>query len=160
MKLEKIRDLIMVRKSNRGKGLIWVFIGIFVLLDSPYLFPIPLTGVPSVLLSAVLIAFGARKILNGLELPLYESLLIMEQSGGQIHIDELINALGGPEEVSSDELLQALDKKDWASLASNSLSYVEEKMEDDGEIESGLVLLLPSGKAELKKYTKKIQDGI
>lgn len=159
MRLKKIRDLIMVRKSLRGKGLIWVFIGFFILLDSPYLFPIPLTGLSSVLLSLIVIIFGVRKVLKGLELPLHESLLIIEQSGGRIHIDELINALGGPEEVSADELLAALNRRDWASLASNCLNYVEEKIENDVEIEPGLVLLLPSGESELKIITKKLQGG-
>tara|TARA_Y100000589_G_C27179305_1_gene640086 strand:- start:365 stop:883 length:519 start_codon:yes stop_codon:yes gene_type:complete len=147
-----ISDRLIVRKYSRKSGLIWFVAGVLVLINSPFMFPIPIVGLPSVMLALILSLVGIRKIYNGLKLPLLECLLVMGHAGGEINLQELIEALGGSKEVSAEELLLALDKKDWARRACHHLPYVESQELSGNEINSNLIILLDRGRQQLSEH--------
>ena len=146
-----VAERLVRRKSSRKSGLIWFVSGLLVLLNSPFLVPIPIVGLPSVLLASILLLIGVRKIIYGLKLPISESLMIIDHAGGEISQQKLIEALGGSSEVNAEELLIVLDKKDWARKAIHHLPYVENKELDGGLIDGQLVILLEGGKQQLVK---------
>ena len=152
-----ISERLAERKSSRKSGIIWFVVGILVLVNSPFMFPIPIVGLPSVMLALLLSLIGVRKIYNGVKLPLEECLLVLDHEDGKISLEKLVDTLGGSKEVIAEELLTALDKKDWARRADHHLPYVEKQELNAKQIDSNLIILLDGGKQQIRNQSPSIK---
>ena len=95
--------------KRRERNHAWIFgaLGAFVLLDSGLPYPIPLIGLPSVLLGGVLLAYGFFQYRAYHRPPLHEALELGRSLGGSLTRTELFLRLRLNAE-ETDELLQEL----------------------------------------------------
>jgi len=85
-------------------------VGLIVLLDSPYPIPFPLVGLPSVIVSAVLVFWAVYRLYRGCGLPLREVAIYLAMKGGEASRTEILEFLEG-EEGKGDQLFEILEKK-------------------------------------------------
>jgi hypothetical protein len=141
----RLHDLIETRRRDRRWGLGMLVVGLIVLLDSPYPIPFPLVGLPSVIVSAVLVFWAVYRLYRGCGLPLREVAIYLAMKGGEASRTEILEFLEG-EEGKGDQLFEILEKKEIATLATHNLEMVEER----DVIPEGLVVLLPGGRKLVK----------
>jgi hypothetical protein len=137
---------IELRKRSRTVGVIGFTLGVLVLIDSPYPFPIPFTGIYSVILSIMILAFSSYRLLSGIRLPVKEALLILHNAGGTMDFNTLVCSLQG-EAGKGRQLLNYLEKHDLAVMMSHDLEYVQEHE----EIPEHIIKILPAGESRIKK---------
>ena len=96
-------------RKRRERNHAWIFgaLGAFVLPDRALPYPIPLTGLPSVLIGGVLLAYGCFQYHAYRRPPLHEALELGRSLGGSLTRTELFLRLRLNAE-ETDELLQEL----------------------------------------------------
>ena len=146
--LQLLEQHIDYRRRCRRLGLFGVLSGTLVLLDSPYPFPIPLVGLPSVILSIFILLPALNFIYRGLRLPVKEALLFLHYRGGQASSKELLDFLQGEGGSSGQELFDCLAGKELAVFAGEDMDYVE----SHNVIAEDMLLLLPGAKPLIKKW--------
>lgn len=149
-----IKDRLKRRKRDRRFGLGMLIFGFLVLLDSPYLFPIPLVGLPSVILSACLLTWAIFHLYRGCRLPIQEAALFMYHQHGEALRAEILSALDG-EEGNGEQLFKVLETKDLAMPASHDMVVVESR----DSIPGSLMILLPGGKEMAERILKNAKVG-
>ena len=98
-----------LKKKRREKWQSWFFLlfGLLVLLDSGLAFPVPLVGVPSIIIGTGLLGYGYIQYQAYRKLPLHETLLLGKQSGGNLTRTDVFLAFQlSPKET--DEILHIL----------------------------------------------------
>jgi len=124
--------------------------GFVVLVDSPYRFPIPLIGLPSVFLALGLFTVAGFWLYRGLRLPLDEVLVFMRLRGGEVMKNEVLEFLDG-EEGKGRQLFEVLEKREWVISAEKNLEMVQTRE----EVDENLLVLLPEGNRRAEKLSKR-----
>ena len=95
------------KQSERRQAFLFLSLGSLVLLDSGSLIPIPLTGLPSILLGLAIMAYGWSQWNAYQRLPLREAIQLGRVQGGQLNRTDLFLKLRLSAE-KTDELLDLL----------------------------------------------------
>jgi hypothetical protein len=144
--LIKCTNTLKNRAKSRVRGVIFFALGVLVLIDSPYPFPIPFTGLPSVILATLITIYGVYNLYNGLRLPVKEVLYYLSsRDNNEATVAEVLEFLG-PEVTDSEQLIRVLEKKNLALRATRNLEYVE----SHEEVPENLLILTESGQKSLK----------
>ena len=77
------------KRSQRRQAVIFLIIGGLILLDSASPVPIPLTGLPSILIGSTIMAYGWYHWRAYQHPPLHEALKLGRQQGGQLNRTDL-----------------------------------------------------------------------
>ncbi|MBF0238149.1 MAG: hypothetical protein HQM12_10610 [SAR324 cluster bacterium] len=98
-----------LKQKRRQKRQAWFLMitGLVILLDSGSAMPVPLVGLPSIIVGVLLMVWGYFQYQSCQRLPLHEALMLTRQMGGMIKRSDLfLNLLLSPEDT--DLLIQAL----------------------------------------------------
>ena len=96
-------------RKRREKRSAWFFLilGGIILLDSGSPFPIPLVGMPSIVIGMIVMGYGFYQLQIFQQLPLHEALLLGRQQGGTLTRTDIFLQLElTPEQT--DQLIQSL----------------------------------------------------
>lgn len=113
------------KRRERLFGWIFSLLGGLVLLDSGSPVPVPLVGLPSLLIGGAMIAFGVQQLRAFAQMPLREALLLGRSLGGRLTRTDLFLHLGlDPERT--DQLLQVLISQGFIEPESDDLPMEQE----------------------------------
>ena len=108
------------RRRHRWQAVFFALLGGVVLLDSGSPIPIPLTGLPSILLGSVIMAFGWYHWRAYQRLPLHEALQLGQAQGGQLSRMDLFLKLRLTSE-QTDILLEQLVREGFIERVNDDL---------------------------------------
>ena len=108
------------KRRQRTLGVLFLLLGGFVLLDSGSPIPIPLTGLPSILLGSVIMAYGWYHWRSYRSLPLHEALQLGQTQGGQLSRTDLFLKLRLSSE-QTDTLLDQLVREGFIERINDNL---------------------------------------
>ena len=108
------------KRSKRRQAIIFLILGGLILLDSASPVPIPLTGLPSILIGSTVMAYGWYHWRTYQRLPLHEAIMLGRQQGGQLNRTDLFLKLRlSPEKT--DALLEQLVSEGFIERISDNL---------------------------------------
>ena len=108
------------KRSQRRQAVIFLILGGLILLDSASPVPIPLTGLPSILIGSTIMAYGWYHWRAYQRPPLHEALQLGRQQGGQLNRTDLFLKLRlSPEKT--DALLEQLVSEGFIERVSDNL---------------------------------------
>jgi len=124
-------------------------LAVAILLNSGFYIPFPITGLPSVTLSLLILFYGLRFLYRGLRLPVAEVLGYLDLRGGRARLVEIEKWLGA-EADSLPEVMRVLSDKNWAITQIEDLHEVE----TESRLDDNLIILQDSGLKELRRIQK------
>lgn len=108
------------KRSQRRQAVIFMVLGGMILLDSGSPVPIPLTGLPSLLIGSAIMLYGWYNWRAYQRLPLHEALQLGRQQGGQLNRTDLFLKLRLTPE-KTDALLEQLVSKGFIERINDNL---------------------------------------
>lgn len=146
--IQFLEGRISSRRVYRRRGVLGLLLGVLVLLDSPYPFPIPLVGLTSVIVAFLIILPSLNFIYRGLRLPVQEALAFLSINGGQATKEELLAFLRGEGGGSGQELFDYLLTRDLVTFAHEDLDYVENHL----DVADNILMIKPMAKNQVTKF--------
>lgn len=117
---------IQKRGSYRNKGIIIFVIATAVLIDSPFIVPIPVIGFFSVILASIIYFLSFYYIYHGIKLPRKEFLQFIYLKGKRIDKKEAFLFFKDEiDERSYQKMIRQLERSDYLSLPEHDMDFVE-----------------------------------
>lgn len=124
--MDQLELKIQRRGSSRNTGIVIFVIATLVLIDSPFIVPIPVIGFFSVVLASLIYLLSFYFIYHGIKLPKKEFLQFIYLKGKTIDKQEAFLFFQNEiDERSYQKMIAQLEKSDFLSLPEHDIDYVE-----------------------------------
>lgn len=124
--MNQLSQRIQKRGGHRNKGILTFVIATLVLIDSPFMFPIPVMGFFSVVLASLIYLISFYFIYHGIKLPKKEFLQFIFLKNKTIDKQEAFLFFKDEiDERSYQKMIKQLEQKDYLSLPEHDIDFVE-----------------------------------